>query len=171
MDEPGLLLPLAAVRDLAEIKKIVLGSSRPRSSKFRRRRGGGGGGIVKAAGLLVRPHAEIPGIHERELGDISAEEREAIDPLNELPTETPIYEMFSGTADVYEVWQATTTNQVGEIVPIGPMYAVPKLAEGGTEVVNAINMARLPIKPNKLCQAKSVDVGGQTLTMIDVDPC
>ena len=43
MAEPGFLVPANFLRDAAEMKKIVLGSSRTRSSKFRRRRMPGGG--------------------------------------------------------------------------------------------------------------------------------
>lgn len=62
---PGKLVPEDFLNDAREIAKIVLGSSRTRSSKFRRRRGGGGGGstanLTKFAVVTVEAGASTHG--------------------------------------------------------------------------------------------------------------
>jgi hypothetical protein len=59
-DESGKLVSQGFMRDMAEIKKRVLGSSRTRSSKFRRRRNPGGGGGGGGAPPSYRVKTRIP---------------------------------------------------------------------------------------------------------------
>lgn len=64
----GQLLPERAVRELNEVKKIVLGSTRTNRARRRRRRGGGGAAAA-SGGIYARVTTAIP----RALSQLPAE--------------------------------------------------------------------------------------------------
>ena len=116
MSEPGFTVPAQFLRDMSDVKKLVLGGTRTKGNKFRRRRGGGGGGgsapaisgrfarvrltITKASSNLIE---DWGGGYVWYLGDETGDWVEELAPVsNRWPIEYPVDAMVRvyGLGDV-----------------------------------------------------------------------